>query len=81
MTTHSATASFHRGGRDAKASNIVLRVLGGIGTFFAELARAAEANALYHRLEVLSDESLADMGLKREDLPRYAFEKIFEDRR
>lgn len=39
-------------------------------------SRAADAAHYYERLRSLSDEALADMGLRREDIPRATLGKL-----
>ena len=43
-------------------------------------ARANEAAQLYEALRPLSQEALAAKGLKREDIPRAAFDRLTEKR-
>ena len=70
-----ATASVFEFAADALAS------LGkGILAFTEEFGRARAAKALYTELAVLTDAELEAMGLKRSDITRTVFAKVYEGR-
>lgn len=48
-----------------------------LGGFLGDIGRAQKANTLYSNLSLLSDDALAARGLKRDDLPSYAFKRAF----
>lgn len=78
MSTHSATASYEFEDHRSSGRNPIVKAARAVFGFFEELARASEAAANYQRLSNLSDESLAKRGLKREDLPAYAYKLAFK---
>lgn len=63
-----STAHFARGGEFAPRFPSVLV---SAKAFFCSLARALDIRYRYSYLIGLSDEELADLGLTRQDLPRY----------
>ncbi|AXS38909.1 DUF1127 domain-containing protein [Breoghania sp. L-A4] len=52
-------------------------VFAGIASFFTAIGHARHAQFTYERLARMSDAELANQGLTRNDLPRYAFESAF----
>jgi len=60
------------------APRIPALLLHGVAWFVEAMARARQTALAYERLATLSDKSLAEQGLTREDLPAAAYRRHFE---
>ncbi|MEM1430810.1 MAG: hypothetical protein AAGG09_15250 [Pseudomonadota bacterium] len=72
MTTHVSPA------RPVEILSVLRLPFDAVVWFFTMLARAQSTAQCYEHLSTLSDETLAEQGLTREELPAAAFRKHFE---
>ncbi len=57
----------------SERSNVISRVLGGIGNFFVSMAENNHRVKELERLSAMSDEELAKIGLRRDQIIHHAF--------
>ncbi len=65
---------------EALATGFANKVLSLMASFFRSLATATEASSRFHQIEALqakTDEELAAMGLRRNQIARYVFQELF----
>jgi uncharacterized protein YjiS (DUF1127 family) len=60
------------------APGLTALILHGIAWFVEAMARARQTALAYEHLATLSDKTLAEQGLTREDLPAAAYRRHFE---
>ena len=61
----------------SRAGDALVRFFAGAGNFLAAVGNARARTAEFERLNAKTDAQLAEMGLKREDIPRHVFRDLF----
>lgn len=73
MATHATNLIFTRGGARARLDAFLASMGQGFNAYLERRSRMHEVQ----ELNALSDQDLAKMGLKREDIPHHVFRDLF----